>query len=634
MKLRLQSKYTLSITAVIVVVALVLTAGLHMQFNRAAVSMENASETLLAAALNDALNQEALAAVHFAAAVLAEPLARGDRAAIAGLLKEVETLQHSIIAVSAFDHHGRLLHSTATREAHAIPLTLRPGEPAIARGPEWLVATAPVRRGERIVGAVRLDLAHDGHLARVQQMRDHIDALRVGTHVEATMWAALLMLGLIGAGVLVSGWLARRMSQPITALAQAVRDLPEATGTIIPVRVGHDEIAELTRAFAHMRVRLDETTVSRDFLEAIITGMHEGLVVTDAEGRIRLVNQATTALLGETREALNGRLFAELFAFPFHYEDVAQAPVTETMLRRADNQAILVAISRSCINAAGVGGDVFVLHDITEQKRLVRELENYRSRLEFMVAVRTRELTAALQELEAFSYSVSHDLHAPLRAINGFGAALWEDYHDRLDEGARDYLERMRAATVRMGELIDGLLELSRVVRAELVMEPVDLSALASEIGQLLTAADPSRRLDLRIAPGLAAAGDRRLLRSLLHNLMENAWKFTRSQTTVEIGVGVSERKGVQVFFVRDNGEGFDSHESQRVFEPFLRLHPDVPGTGLGLATATRIVQRHGGRLWAESTPGVGTVFHFTLDSSTGDRSYEESRESSSAPLS
>ncbi len=627
MKLRLQSKYTLSITAVIVVVALVLTAGLHMQFHRAAVGMENASESLLAAALNDELNQEALAAVHFAAAVLAEPLARGDRAAIAELLKEVETLQHSIIAVSAFDRHGRLLHSTDAREAPLTPLSL-PREPAIVRVQERLVATAPVRRGERTVGAVRLDLAYDGHLARVQQMRDHISALRVGTHVEATIWAALLMLCLIGAGVLVSGWLARRMSHPITALAQAVRDLPEAIGTTIPAPVGHDEIAELTRAFGHMHERLNETTVSRDFLEAIIAGMHEGLVVTDAEGRIRMVNQATTALLGETREALTGRLFAELFAFPFRYEDATQA-VTETMLFRADNQAILVAISRSCIDAAGVGGGVFVLRDITEQKRLVRELENYRSRLEFMVAARTRELTAALQELEAFSYSVSHDLHAPLRAINGFGAALWEDYHDRLDEGAHDYLNRMRAATVRMGELIDGLLELSRVVRAELVTEPVDLSALAAEIGHLLSAADPTRRIDLRIAPGLAAAGDRRLLRALLHNLMENAWKFTRSQATAEIGVGVSEREGMQVFFVRDNGDGFDNRESQRVFEPFLRLRPDVPGTGLGLATATRIVQRHGGRLWVESTPGVGTVFYFTLDGG-----YDESREPSSASLS
>jgi PAS domain S-box-containing protein len=424
------------------------------------------------------------------------------------------------------------------------------------------------------------------------------------------------------------------MSHPITTLAQAVRDLPEATGTTMPAPVGHDEIAELTHAFGYMQGRLNDTTVSRDFLEAIISGMHEGLVVTDAEGRIQLVNQATTALLGETREALTGRLFAELFAFPFRYEEAAQAPVSETMLRRADNQAVLVAISCSCIDATGIGGGVFVLRDITEQKRLARELENYRSRLELMVAARTRELTAALRELEAFSYSVSHDLHAPLRAINGFGAALWEDYHDRLDEGARDYLERMRSATVRMGELIDGLLELSRVVRAELVTEPVDLSALASEIGHLLSTADPTRRLDLRIAPGLAATGDRRLLRALLHNLMENAWKFTRSQTTAEIGIGVSEREGMQVFFVRDNGEGFDSRESQRVFEPFLRLRPDVPGTGLGLATATRIVQRHGGRLWAESTPGVGTVFHFTLDSSTGDRSYEESRESSSAPLS
>lgn len=628
MKLRLQAKYTLSITAVIAVVALVLAAGLHMHFHHTSLDMAAESEAALAHALEYELKTEAVGVALFASGILANAIDEGDVPKAAALLGRSLDLHHALVYASAFDHDGQLLHTSGSRTPQVQRLAL-PAEPYVSYEADLLVATAPAYLGHRVVGAVRIALKHDGHAERVQELRTRISALLTASRFQSTLWSVALTLGLIGAGVLLGGWMARRMSQPITALARAVRHLPETPMLAMPVPVGHDEIAALTRAFGQMQARLNETTVSRDFLEAIIGGMHEGLVVTDGDGRIRLVNQATTVLLGESREALTGRLFADLFAFPFRYEDTDQSPVAETMLRRADNRAVLVAVSRSCFDTAEAGGSVFVIRDITEQKRLARELESYRSQLEVKVAARTRELTAALRELEAFSYSVSHDLHAPLRAINGFSAVLQEDYGDRLDESARDYLARMQAATVRMGELIDGLLALSRVVRVELVFEPVDLSQLAAEISDLLAAAEPARRVITRIEPGLQVSGDRRLLRALLHNLMENAWKFSRERSAAEIEIGAREHGGARVFFVRDNGDGFENTESQHLFEPFMRLRSDLPGTGLGLATAQRIVQRHGGQLWAESQPGAGAVFYFTLAGA-----YEESREPSRALLS
>ncbi|MGE0079884.1 MAG: ATP-binding protein [Thiohalomonadaceae bacterium] len=631
MKLRLKAKYTLSITAVIVVVALVLLASLHLQFDRASDGMRTLGAEALEQALTEELKSEALGLARIIGLAVADALARGDHEAIAILLDDAleqrADLHHSLVHVGVFDDEGARVHGAG--QGPTMDLMALPKAPEVILYNERLVATVPVRRGQEILGAVRVGLRQDGHAERIEALQRQVDDLRQAGRRLTWTWSFGLTLGLVLLGALAGRWLAGRMSRPITALAQAARALPETFGgSILPPAVGHDEIAELTRAFQGMRARLDETTVSRDFLEAIIGGMHDCLVVTDPEGCICLVNPAAAALFGKPREALEGRRLGELFELPFRFEETDQAPVMESTVFRADRGAVPVAVSRSRFGAGG--GSIFVIRDITEQKRLTRELEGYRSQLEKRVAERTRELTAALQELEAFSYSVSHDLHAPLRAINGFGAALREDYGDRLDGVALDYLERMGAASVRMGELIDGLLELSRVVRTELVREDVDLSALAAEISTSLADAEPERRVITRIAPGLRATGDRRLLRALLHNLVENAWKFSRGRAATEVEFGAMERHGESAFFVRDNGDGFDLAEGARLFEPFIRLRTDLPGTGLGLATAARIVQRHGGRLWAEAAPGRGAAFYFTLPG----ESEEESRVSARVSLS
>ncbi len=223
------------------------------------------------------------------------------------------------------------------------------------------------------------------------------------------------------------------------------------------------------------------------------------------------------------------------------------------------------------------------------------------------------------RELEAFSYSVAHDLRTPLRGINGFSQALVEDYGGKLDDVARQHLDRIAAGAVRMGLLIDALLGLSRVTRATFRREPVDLSKLAEAVINQLRAAQPDRSVDFAAEAEVTAAGDAPLLRALLDNLLGNAWKFTSAKPSGRITFGAEEKAGETVYFVADNGAGFDMVYAEKLFAPFQRLHSDreFAGTGIGLATAQRIVHRHGGRIWAEGAVGHGATFRFTLYSSS-----------------
>ena len=250
-------------------------------------------------------------------------------------------------------------------------------------------------------------------------------------------------------------------------------------------------------------------------------------------------------------------------------------------------------------------------------QRVALALSNLRllQSLEQRVSERTAQLARSNDELEAFSYSVSHDLRAPLRGIEGFSQALLEDYGAALDEQGRDYLQRVRNGAARMSELIDDLLALSRVSRSEMNRGPVDLSALATTVTQTLQARSPQRSVAVEIVPGLSAEGDARLLQIALENLLGNAWKFTRKQPQPRIEFGVTRQDGMPIFFVRDNGAGFDMTHAGKLFGAFERLHADpaFEGTGIGLATVRRVIQRHGGKVWAEGKPGQGATFYFTL---------------------
>ncbi len=225
------------------------------------------------------------------------------------------------------------------------------------------------------------------------------------------------------------------------------------------------------------------------------------------------------------------------------------------------------------------------------------------------------ELATALGESETFSYSVSHDLRAPLRSIDGFSQALEEDYADKIDETGKDMLRRVRLAAARMEQLIDDLLKLSRVSRASILPDKVDLSAMAHEIVQMLKESDTQRKVEVEIEPQLSEECDPHLMNVVLTNLLENAWKYTRMQPHARIGFGQERQNGKATYFVRDNGIGFDMRYADKLFKPFQRLHSikDFPGTGIGLATAAKIIHLHGGHIAVQSEIGKGTTFSFAI---------------------
>jgi signal transduction histidine kinase len=247
--------------------------------------------------------------------------------------------------------------------------------------------------------------------------------------------------------------------------------------------------------------------------------------------------------------------------------------------------------------------------------RAQHELRRYRMQLEALVEERTVALTAVSRELEAFSYSVSNDLRAPLVAFDGLSRALIAKYGDRLDAEATQSIERMRQASERMTSSLDGLQMLFRLSSGQIRQEELDISAMSEQIAEELRAAHPRGQTTVEIAPGMVAYGDRGLVRMLLANLLDNAWKFTSTQPSPQITIGREVVDGDARIFVKDNGVGFDMIDSHRLFGAFQRLHSqsEFPGAGIGLATARRIVNRHGGRIWAEGAVGRGATFYFTL---------------------
>ena len=356
-----------------------------------------------------------------------------------------------------------------------------------------------------------------------------------------------------------------------------------------------------------------------------------GMAIVDLEGRWVEMNPALERMFGYRAADLVGRATVELA----HPEDLAAVRTTFERVLKGETPALDAqhrylhsngAIVWAQANVAVMHDDagqpnylIVHLRDVSSQREAEQALHALNQTLQARVDESVAELQAMSRQQEAFAYGISHDLRAPLRAIDSFAALLDSRSRASLDDASRDYLARIRGAAVRMGELIDALLDLSRANRAELKSEPVDLSLLAEWAGAELQDADPGRAADISVAPGLLVSGDERQLKLMLTQLLDNAWKFSRERDRVRIEMR-GERTGDRMrISVRDHGVGFDIGYADKLFEPFQRLHgpEEGGGNGIGLAIVRRIVERHGGRIRAESEPGQGSTFHFDLPAAT-----------------
>lgn len=347
-----------------------------------------------------------------------------------------------------------------------------------------------------------------------------------------------------------------------------------------------------------------------------------GKALLDRSGHIVEANPALAKLVGSTRGHLVGRAFGELFV---DGSDDRESTVAQDTLSEGVYRTTRImshgdgSIRHAQLTFAPVPGDIgqdiarlVQIEDVTDRLNAQAQILALNRTLEARVATRTRELTRANLELESFAYSVSHDLRAPLRAIDGFSRLLAEHYGAHIDDQGRDYLARVRNAASRMGALIESLLKMARLGRGGIKLVPLDLGRMSAEIIAELRETEPSRQVDVAIAHDLLVQGDQSLVRNMLQNLLGNAWKFSCDRVDARIEVG---RNATGEFFVRDNGAGFAQEYADKLFRPFQRLHTEeqFAGDGIGLASVKRIVERHGGMIRAEGVPGRGATFYFTL---------------------
>ena len=396
-------------------------------------------------------------------------------------------------------------------------------------------------------------------------------------------------------------------------------------GTEFPVEVSLSpmENEEDSLIIAAIRDITDRKRAEEKF-RGLLESAPDAMVVVDQNGVIQLVNSQTEKMFGFDRVEIVGEPVEVLVPKRFrkkhakhrygYYGEHPTRPMgigLDLFGLRKNGTEFPVEISLSPLETEDGLLVSAAIRDVTQRKRMEEDVQKLNEDLK----QRASQLEAANKELEAFSYSVSHDLRAPLRSIDGFSHVVLEDYGEQLPADARGYLERVRAAAQRMAVLIDDLLNLSRVTRTALQPRFINLSKMAENIVHELQESHPERQVEFSLTPDLMVEADPHLMHIVLENLLSNAWKFTSKQEHTMIEFGQKNHVKERTFYVRDNGVGFDMAYADKLFGVFQRLHSvsEFPGTGVGLATVQRIISIHGGRIWAESVEGKGTTFYFTL---------------------
>lgn len=542
----------------------------------------------------------------------------------------------------------RSLVSEHRSEFHIVELGAEPrliGGRAIERSPlpipDDLASLAKLSTsGSPFLGRLDLEGEHRWVAARRMELEGGLSWLVVASRKDPFIEAPLrrqlyqvLGMGLvIVAGlILVSIWMANRFGRPLTELERR-----------IVADIDHDEPKMLQESAASVAGGFRETRLLGDALDRLAIATRQQSLVQEQQMasfalKAAIFDFTTAAIfsLDDRSSVIEWNAAAERL-FGLERSRVLGRPITE-LVRASDGSGGWIDILRESgagtarlVGAHGsfdaelrltrflqngCGIHIIVLDDISERRQAQARLEAFNAELEERVAQRTRELQTLNDELNSFSYSVSHDLRAPLRGIAGFAEILARNYADALDTKARDYLGRIQTATFRMGELIDDLLKLSRVSRTEMHCATVDLSLMSREILAQLQRDEPGRQLQTVVEDGLVVEGDARLLRIMLENLLGNAWKFTSKTPDARITFTARREGGATVFIVGDNGAGFDMRYADKLFAPFQRLHraTEFPGTGIGLATVQRIVGRHGGVISAEAEPDKGATFRFSF---------------------